>query len=101
MIGLLVGGLLTVGAVDLGLRVAGKVSYLRGVVGGLLLGPPVGALTACSTSLFLLVSSTNTAWAWEMVRRSFLAGAMMGLTNGIAAGLVIVYFIKGSQQSAP
>ena len=101
LIGLLAGGFLCAGAVDLVLRLAGKVTYVRGVLGGLLLGPPVGALTASSTAVFLLVSSTDTAWAWEMVRRSFICGGMMGLTNGVVAGVVIVYFLKSAAQQAP
>ncbi|MFA6241816.1 MAG: hypothetical protein WC655_12860, partial [Candidatus Hydrogenedentales bacterium] len=62
--------------------------------GGALLGVPVGAITAGSCPLMLLISSTNTTWAWIMIQRSVLVGGIMGFTNGLAAGLIIVYFIK-------
>jgi hypothetical protein len=29
-----------------------------------------------------------------MIQRSVLVGGIMGFTNGLAAGLIIVYFIK-------
>jgi hypothetical protein len=41
-------------------------------------------------ALVLLIGSTNTDWAWTMVQRSLLVGGLMGSTNGLAAGLVIV-----------
>lgn len=93
-IGLGVGAALTAGAVHLGIQYGGKATYGRAVLGGALLGAPVGAMTASSTSLVLLLSSTNTDWAWEMVRRALAAGAMMGLVNGIAAAVAIVYFVR-------
>lgn len=99
LVGLSVGGLLAAGAVALGLRLAPKPTYLHGLVGGIILGPIVGALTAGSTPLFLLLSSSNVEWAWKLIGRSFLCGALMGLTNGIGAGLVIVYFLRRSERS--
>jgi hypothetical protein len=94
VLGLTVGAFLAAAATNLGLRMAGRPTYLRGAVGGALLGAPVGALTAGSCPFLLLISSTNTDWAWVMIERSFLVGGVMGLTNGLFAGLVIVYFIK-------
>ena len=94
LVGLSVGGLLSAGAVALGLRVVPKPTYLYGLLGGLILGPIVGALTAGSTPLFLLLSSSNVEWAWKLIGRSFICGALMGLTNGVAAALAIVYFLK-------
>ena len=94
ILGLTVGAFLAAAATNLGLRLAGKPTYLRGAVGGALLGAPVGAVTAGSCPFLLLISSTNTNWAWIMIERSFLVGGVMGLTNGLFAGLVIVYFIK-------
>jgi hypothetical protein len=94
VIGLTAGAFLAAAATNLGLRFAGRPTYLRGALGGALLGAPVGALTAGSCPLLLLISSTNVDWAWTMVGRSFLIGGIMGLTNGLFAGLVIVYFIK-------
>lgn len=93
-IGLGVGAALTAGAVHLGIQYGGRATYGRAVAGGALLGAPVGALTAASTSLVLLVSSTNPQWATEMVKRALASGAMMGLVNGIAAALVIVHFVR-------
>ena len=94
MLGLGVGALLAAAATHFGLRLAGKATYLRGALGGALLGLPVGAITAGSCPLMLLISSTNTTWAWIMIQRSVLVGGIMGFTNGLAAGLIIVYFIK-------
>jgi MFS family permease len=95
-IGLGVGAFLTAGAVHLGLRYGGRATYARAIVGGGLMGPIVGGFTAASTSMVLLISSTNTEWAWRMAQRAFACGAMMGLVNGIAAALVIVWFIRRS-----
>lgn len=94
ILGLTVGAFLAAGAAHLGLRWAGRATYLRGALGGALLGAPMGAVTAGSCPLLLLVSSTDPAWAWLMVQRSVMVGGLMGLTNGMAAGLVIVYFIR-------
>ncbi len=95
--GLLVGASLTVAAVNIGLRLAGKATYLRGILGGLVLGTVAGGLIAASTPLFLLISSTDTAWAWSMVQRALMCGAIMGMINGMMAGVVIMYFIKRSR----
>ncbi|MBI1783845.1 hypothetical protein HYR69_01755 [Candidatus Sumerlaeota bacterium] len=97
VVGLGAGAFLTALAVSFGLNVAGKATYTRAVIGGALLGIPVGALTAGSTPLMLLISSTNVEWATRMIYRALACGAMMGLVNGVAAGLVIVYFIKRQQ----
>jgi hypothetical protein len=94
VLGLTLGAFLAATATNLGLRLAGKPTYLRGAVGGALLGAIVGALTAGSGPLLLLISSSNPTWAWIMVERCFVVGGLMGLTNGLFAGLVIVYFIK-------
>lgn len=94
VLGLTVGAFLAAAATNLGLRLAGKPTYLRGAVGGALLGAPVGAVTAGSCPFLLLISSSNPNWAWIMIERSFLVGGLMGLTNGLFAGLIIVYFIK-------
>ena len=94
VLGLTVGAFLAAGATNLGLRLAGKATYLRGAVGGAVLGAPVGAITAGSCPFLLLISSSNSTWAWIMIERAFLVGGLMGLTNGLFAGLVIVYFIK-------
>src|SRR6266478_5033034 len=81
-------------AANSGLRIAGKATYPRGAIGGAVLGAVVGAVTAGSCPLLLLISSHDPNWAWIMIQRSFLVGGIMGLTNGLFAGLVIVYFIK-------
>jgi hypothetical protein len=94
ILGLTVGAFLTAAATNVGLRLAGKATYLRGAVGGALLGGPVGALTAGSCPFLLLISSSDTNWAWIMIQRSFLVGGLMGVTNGLVAGLVIVYFVR-------
>ena len=94
VLGLTLGAFLAAAATNLGLRLAGKATYLRGAIGGALLGAPVGALTAGSCPFFLLISSSDPNWAWIMIQRSFLVGGLMGLTNGLFAGMVIVYFIK-------
>lgn len=101
VVGLGAGAALTAWAVNLGLKVAGKATYGRAVIGGSLLGPPVGALTAGSTPLMLLISSTNVEWATKMIYRAVACGAMMGLVNGVAAALVIVYFIRRMQAPSP
>lgn len=93
-VGLGVGGLTAVGAVMLGIRYGGKATYPRALIGGALLGTPVGAVTAASTPFVLLISSTNVEWATEMIRRGLMCGAMMGLVNGIAAAVVIVYAVR-------
>ena len=93
-IGLGVGGLTAVGAVMLGIRYGGKATYPRALIGGALLGTPVGGVTAASTPFVLLISSTNVEWATEMIRRGLMCGAMMGLVNGIAAAVVIVYAVR-------
>jgi hypothetical protein len=98
VLGLTVGAFLAAGATSLGLRLAGKATYLRGALGGALLGAPVGAVTAGSCPFLLLISSSNPAWAWIMIERGFLVGGLMGLTNGLFAGLVIVYFIKSQRR---
>jgi hypothetical protein len=94
ILGLTVGAFLAAAATNVGLRLAGKATYLRGAVGGALLGGPVGALTAGSCPFLLLISSSDTNWAWIMIQRSFLIGGLMGVTNGLVAGLVIVYFVR-------
>jgi hypothetical protein len=93
-LGLTVGAFLAAAATTLGLRLAGKATYLRGAVGGALLGAAVGALTAGSCPFLLLISSSDPNWAWLMIQRSIIMGGLMGLVNGLAAGLVIVYFIR-------
>jgi hypothetical protein len=97
VVGLLAGAFLTAGAVDFALRLAGKATYPRAILGGAVLGPIVGGLTAASTPIFLLISSTDTVWAIEMIKRSLAVGATMGLTNGIAAAVVIVYFVRRAE----
>lgn len=94
VLGLTVGGGTAAAAAHLGLKLAGKANYVRGAIGGALLGGIVGALSAGSCPLVLLIGSTNIDWAWTMVQRSLLVGTMMGLTNGLAAGLVIVYVVR-------
>ena len=94
VVGLTLGAFLAAYAAHFGLRIAGKATYLRGAIGGALLGAAVGAVTAGSCPALLLISSTNPDWAWIMIERSFLVGGVMGLTNGLFAGLVIVYFIR-------
>lgn len=94
VLGLTVGAFLAAAATNLGLRLAGKATYLRGAVGGALLGAAVGAVTAGSCPFLLLISSSDTNWAWIMIQRAFVVGGLMGMTNGLFAGLVIVYFIK-------
>ena len=94
VLGLTLGAFLAAAATNLGLRLAGKATYLRGAIGGALLGAPVGALTAGSCPFFLLISSSDPNWAWIMIQRSFVVGGLMGLINGLFAGLVIMYFIK-------
>jgi hypothetical protein len=99
VIGLSIGALTAAWAVGFGLKVAGKATYPRAILGGVLLGTPVGAITAASTPLVLLISSTNTEWAGLMIQRALACGALMGLANGIAAALVIVYVIRGADKS--
>ncbi len=101
VLGLGVGGFLAAAATNLGLRIAGKPTYLRGALGGAVLGAIVGSITAASCPLMLLISSTNVEWAWIMIQRSFLVGGIMGISNGFFAGLVIVYFIKRVNRTAP
>src|SRR5215813_11153798 len=101
ILGLTVGAFLAAAATNLGLRLAGKPTYLRGAVGGAILGALVGAVTAGSCPFMLLISSTNREWAWIMIERSFLVGGVMGLTNGLFAGLVIIYFIKRQTVKSP
>jgi hypothetical protein len=94
VIGLTVGAGAAAAAANFGLNFAGKASYLRGALGGAVLGGLVGAVSAGSCPLVLLISSTNREWAWIMIERSLLIGSCMGLTNGLAAGLVIVYIVR-------
>ena len=94
VLGLTLGAFLAAAATNFGLRIAGKATYLRGAMGGALLGAVVGAVTAGSCPLLLLVSSHDPNWVWIMIQRSLLVGGLMGMTNGLFAGLVIVYFIK-------
>jgi hypothetical protein len=94
VIGLTVGAGAAAAAANFGLTFGGKASYIRGAVGGAILGGLVGAVSAGSCPLVLLISSTNQEWAWIMIERSLLVGACMGLTNGLAAGLVIVYLVR-------
>jgi len=94
VLGLTLGAFLAAAATNLGLRIAGKATYPRGAMGGALLGALVGAVTAASCPFLLLINSSDPNWAWIMIERSFLVGGLMGLTNGLFAGLVIVYFIK-------
>jgi hypothetical protein len=94
VVGLTLGAFLAAAAANFGLRIAGKATYLRGAIGGAVLGAVVGAVTAASCPALLLISSTDPNWVRVMIQRSFLVGGIMGLTNGLFAGLVIVYFIK-------
>ncbi len=94
VIGLTVGAGAAAAAANFGLTFAGKATYLRGALGGAVLGGLVGAISAGSCPLVLLISSTNREWAWIMIERSLLVGSCMGLTNGLAAGLVIVYLVR-------
>jgi len=100
IVGLGVGGVMAALAVDFGLKIAGKATYPRAVIGGALLGTPVGAIMAGSTPLAYLISSTDIRWAQMMIVRAVGIGAMMGLVNGIAAAVVIVYFIRRSSIQA-
>ena len=88
------GGFLAAAATNVGLRIAGKPTYVHGALGGAALGALVGSITAAACPLILLIGSTNVEWAWIMIQRSFLVGGIMGLSNGCFAGLIIVYFIK-------
>jgi hypothetical protein len=101
VLGLTVGAFLAAAAANLGLRWVGKATYPRGLVGGALLGTAVGAITAASCPLVLLISSSNPDWAKTMIQRSFLVGGLMGLVNGAAAGLVIVYFLRRRSGGTP
>jgi hypothetical protein len=94
LLGLTVGAFLAAAAADVGLKLAGKATYTRGAVGGASLGAAIGAVTAGACPFVLLISSSDIEWAWIMIQRSFIMGGLMGLTNGLVAGLVIVYFIK-------
>ncbi len=94
VLGLGVGGFLAAAATNVGLRIAGKPTYVRGALGGAALGALVGSITAAACPLMLLIGSTNVELAWIMIQRSFLVGGIMGLSNGCFAGLIIVYFIK-------
>lgn len=100
-IGLTVGGLTAVWAVMTGIRFGGKATYPRALLGGALLGTPVGAITAASTPFVLLISSTNVEWATEMIKRGLMCGAMMGFVNGIAAAVIIVYVVKRADEGEP
>ncbi|HET6324466.1 MAG TPA: hypothetical protein VFG04_07180 [Planctomycetaceae bacterium] len=93
-IGLTVGAGAAAAAAHFGLTLAGKATYARGAIGGAILGGLVGAISAGSCPLVLLISSTNREWAWIMIERSFLVGGCMGITNGLAAGIVIVYLVQ-------
>lgn len=97
VLGLTVGAGTAAIAANLGLRFAGKPTYLRGALGGALLGAIVGAVSAGSCPLVLLIGSTNREWAWTMVTRSVLVGGCMGIVNGMAAGVVIVYLVRRYQ----
>jgi hypothetical protein len=99
VLGLTVGAFLAAAAANIGLRIAGKATYVRGLLGGALLGLPVGAVTAGSCPLMLLISSSDPNWAWIMIQRSILVGGLMGMVNCAFAGLVIVYFIKRGRPS--
>ena len=94
VVGLTVGAGSAALAADWGLKLAGQATYARGAIGGAVLGALVGAVSAGSCPLVLLISSTNVEWAWTMVERSLAVGTMMGMTNGAAAGLVIVYLVR-------
>jgi MFS family permease len=94
LIGLGVGAGAAAAAANFGLMFAGKATYARGAIGGAILGGLVGAISAGSCPLVLLISSTNREWAWIMIERSFLVGGCMGITNGLAAGLVVVYLVR-------
>jgi hypothetical protein len=96
VLGLTVGAGAAATAASLGLRFAGKPTYPRGAAGGAILGGIVGTVSAGSCPLVLLIGSSNVTWAWTMVERSLLVGGLMGATNGLAAGLVIVYLVRRS-----
>lgn len=100
VLGLGVGGFLAAAATNVGLRLAGKPTYVRGALGGAVLGMMVGSITAAACPLMLLISSTNVEWAWIMIQRSFLVGGIMGFSNGCFAGLAIVYFVKRARAAA-
>jgi hypothetical protein len=94
VIGLTVGALTSAYAVHFGLKIAGRATYPRAILGGAVLGAPVGAITAGSTPLMLLISSTDVEWATKMIQRAVAVGGLMGLVNGVFAGIVIVYVIR-------
>lgn len=93
-IGLAVGAGTGAAAASWGLHLVGKATYPRGALAGAVLGGIVGAVSAGSCPLVLLISSTNLEWAWTMVQRSLLVGGCMGITNGLAAGLVVVFLVR-------
>jgi hypothetical protein len=99
VLSLTVGAALAVGAVSLGLRLAGKATYVRGAIGGAILGGPVGSISAGVGPLMLLISSSDPNWAKIMIERAFLVGGLMGVLNGMVAGLVIVFFIRRQAKS--
>ncbi len=99
VVGLTVGALTAAYAVHFGLKIAGKATYTRGIVGGALLGAPVGAITAGSTPLMLFINSTDVEWATKMIERAVTVGGLMGLVNGAFVGLVIVYIIRWADKS--
>lgn len=94
VVGLSVGAGLSIGATALGLRIAGRPTYPRAILGGIGLGAPTGALTAGATPLFLLISSSDREWALEMIRRSIACGALFGAINGLTAALAIVFYLR-------
>lgn len=94
ILGLTVGAGTAAIAADLGLRLAGRATYPRAVIAGAILGCVVGGLSAVSCPLLLFISSSDPNWAWIMVQRSLAVGALMGTTNGMAAGAVMVYLIR-------
>src|SRR5215510_11162309 len=64
VVGLTLGAFLAAAATNFGLRIAGKATYLRGAIGGALLGAAVGSVTAGSCPFLLLIMSTDPNWAW-------------------------------------
>jgi hypothetical protein len=100
VLGLTVGAGTAAAASSFGLTFAGRPTYPRGAVGGALLGGIVGTVSAGSCPLVLLIGSTDIDWAWTIFQRSLLVGGLMGMTNGLAAGLVIVYLVRRSNRAS-
>lgn len=98
--GAIVGGFASAFATKTGISLIKKMKLWKGLLMGLFLGAIVGFLTAGSTPLVLLISSTDVTWAIGLIKRAAIAGTFVGAFAGAIAGIIgVIYFTEKERKN--